>query len=222
MRRLAPVALSRVVVSALEAVGVGGQPAHGLGVDRRCGFEPVRQIAIYEDRSAPRIRRAEFAARRLTLEQGAVPSLDTVAKAAGVSKGGLIHHFPSRASLVSGLARVALDDVNADMTAAATAGNAARAWLDLSVLGTADRALLRSLASELRPTDASSRELLADATSAIARWEEMIAAEVGSAVQARAIRLVGDALVANALFDIDAATADVDDLYAFLTRKTTP
>lgn len=43
------------------------------------------------------------AAARLVAERGATISLDAVARAAGVSKGGLLHHFRSREALLAGL-----------------------------------------------------------------------------------------------------------------------
>ncbi|MET8760090.1 TetR/AcrR family transcriptional regulator [Lentzea sp. NPDC004782] len=57
-----------------------------------------------EQRNAPRTRREviEAAARALTAHGPGV-SLDTVAKEAGVSKGGLLHHFRSKQALLVGL-----------------------------------------------------------------------------------------------------------------------
>lgn len=155
-------------------------------------------------------------ARRLTLENGAVPSLNALAEAAGVSKGGLTHHFPSRAALVAGLAREALDEVDAAMVEASAAGRAARAWIELSLPSSDERAVLQALALSFRATDPAAQSLLADAAAAIDRWENMIAAEVGSVTQARVIRLVGDALVANALVGLDSSDTDVPALLRFL------
>ncbi|MBB6096741.1 AcrR family transcriptional regulator [Deinobacterium chartae] len=44
------------------------------------------------------------AAAQILLEHGSALSLEAVAKAAGVSKGGLLHHFPSREALLTELA----------------------------------------------------------------------------------------------------------------------
>lgn len=161
------------------------------------------------------------AARKLTLDGGTVPSLNAVAEAAGVSKGGLMHHFPTRSALVVGLARQALDEVDAAMSAAAAAGTAARAWLELSLPEGDERALMQALASSFRPADDEFGPLLNDSTSAIARWESLIAAEVGDAAQAHAIRLVGDALVANSLVGFDAPEENIDELLSFLTASRT-
>ncbi|WP_322410868.1 helix-turn-helix domain-containing protein [Microbacterium invictum] len=156
------------------------------------------------------------AARRLLLARGVMPSLNAVAEAAGVSKGGLIHHFPSRAALIAGLATVAIDDVDTAMSAAAASHSAAETWLRLSLPGVEERELLQGLAAAFRPSDPAMQGMLDDARAAIARWESLIAAEVGDPMRARVIRLVGDALVANAVAGLDAGTDHIDELAAFL------
>lgn len=54
----------------------------------------------------PELTRAALleAAKRVLQTQGAALSLDAVAREAGVSKGGLLHHYPSREALLSALA----------------------------------------------------------------------------------------------------------------------
>ncbi|MEV6719199.1 TetR/AcrR family transcriptional regulator [Lentzea sp. NPDC051208] len=57
-----------------------------------------------EQRNAPRTRREVLAAAaRALIEQGPNVSLDAVAKEAGVSKGGLLHHFRNKQALIVGL-----------------------------------------------------------------------------------------------------------------------
>ena len=51
-------------------------------------------------------------ARTLAVETGSIPSLDDVARHAGVSKGGLMHHFRSRAALVEGVAMQAIEEMD--------------------------------------------------------------------------------------------------------------
>ncbi len=137
--------------------------------------------------------------RRLTLEHGVVPSLNAVADAAGVSKGGLIHHFPTRAALVDGLAAQALSQIDVAMAAAAHAGTAAPAWLRLSVPAGDDLDLFRAMAIAHRTLGEPGAGIVAAATEAIVRWERLIAEEVGDPVLGRIIRLVGDGLAMNAL-----------------------
>lgn len=177
------------------------------------GYRPTtRSVSIISMRS-----QILHTARRLTLEGGAVPSLNAVVEAAGVSKGGLMHHFPTRSALVVGLARQALDEVDAAMAEAAAVGAAARTWLELSLPDDNDRALLQALASSFRPTDDEFGPLLRDSVIAIDRWEALIASEVGDEIQAHAIRLVGDALVANSLVGLNRVQENVDALLRFLT-----
>ncbi|CAI9390103.1 TetR/AcrR family transcriptional regulator [Microbacterium sp. T2.11-28] len=156
------------------------------------------------------------AARRLVLSRGVVPSLNAVAESAGVSKGGLIHHFPSRAALLAALAHEVIGDVDAAMDAAARTNSAAETWLRLSLPGVEERELLRALAAAFRPADPAMQGMLDEARVAIQRWEALIEAEVGDPVRARVIRLVGDALVANAVAGVESAPDLVDELAAFL------
>lgn len=65
-------------------------------------------------RNAERTRRALLdAARRAIRERGTNVALGTVADMAGVTKGGLLHHFPSRDALFVAVARDALDEFRA-------------------------------------------------------------------------------------------------------------
>ena len=137
-------------------------------------------------------------ARRLTLERGVIPSLNVVAEAAGVSKGGLIHHFPTRAALVDGLARQALDEIDMALTAAAETGAVVSAWLRLSVPAHDEVQLYRAMAVAHRALEAQSAATIAVATEALERWERLIADEVGDPIRAHVIRLVGDGLAMNA------------------------
>ena len=57
------------------------------------------------------------AAERVVAESGATHlTLDAVAKSAGVSKGGLLYHFPSKEALLEGMLTRHFEDVNAEVT----------------------------------------------------------------------------------------------------------
>jgi AcrR family transcriptional regulator len=159
-------------------------------------------------------------ARRLAVETGALPSLNAVAAAAGVSKGGLIHHFPSRDALLEALARETLADVDREMTAAAAEGRAAATWLRVSIPSESERTLFRVLITASSALDGSLSGVIRDAEAATARWEELMAAEVGGPVRARLVRLVGDGLAANALLSDVADLSDegIDELLAAIVR----
>lgn len=61
-------------------------------------------------RNAEQTRRELLAAAtRVLIERGPTASLDAIAKVAGVSKGGLLHHFPTRDDLFLALVRSQLE-----------------------------------------------------------------------------------------------------------------
>lgn len=77
------------------------------------------------------------AAERVLLERAAASfTLDAVAAAAGVSKGGLMYHFPTKDALLEALVARAVDRVDRALAAAAASGEPGaftRAFLDVSV-----------------------------------------------------------------------------------------
>ena len=84
----------------------------------------------------PELTRAALlgAARRVLQTQGAALSLDAVAREAGVSKGGLLHHYPSREALLSALAHALIEGFRERVEAAharevAGRGAGPGAWL---------------------------------------------------------------------------------------------
>jgi len=85
---------------------------------------------------APELTRAALldAARRVLRTQGATLSLDAVAREAGVSKGGLLHHYPSKEQLLTALAYGLIEEFHTALQAAYSAeialhGDAPGAWL---------------------------------------------------------------------------------------------
>jgi AcrR family transcriptional regulator len=67
-------------------------------------------------RDAKRTRRALLdAAARALQDHGPAITLDVVAREAGVSKGGLLHHFPSKDALLVGLADEWMERFDADV-----------------------------------------------------------------------------------------------------------
>jgi AcrR family transcriptional regulator len=148
-------------------------------------------------------------ARDLTVSGGSVPSLNVLAAAAGVSKGGLVHHFPSRAALVDGLARAAMAEVDDLRATAAATGTAAATWLRLAAPGPTEAQLFRALAAAYQSIEDDRTGTLSAAAEAAVRWEAIIAAEVGDELTARAIRLLGDGITVNALVGTPVPADDV-------------
>lgn len=76
------------------------------------------------------------------LRRGGVVTIDSVASAAGMSKAGVVHHFPSKEALMVGVVDRVLDLWEAQLTAAVTADadpvERLRAYVDLGVLADFD------------------------------------------------------------------------------------
>jgi AcrR family transcriptional regulator len=161
-------------------------------------------------------------ARRLTITEGSVPSLNALAAAAGVSKGGLVHHFPTRAALVDGLARAAIAEVDRLMLAAAEAGTASVTWLRLASPEPTEADLFRALAAAYQSIEDDGTGTLTAAAEAAGRWEALIAEEVGDALTARLIRLLGDGITFNTLIGLPVAVEDAAELVDRVTHLAQP
>lgn len=137
-------------------------------------------------------------ARQLAIGSGTVPSMDAIAAAAGVSKGGFTHHFKSRAALLEGLAAHAIASTDEALGVAVGRGDVVETWLRLSMAGD-DAALYRAILMSFADVGESAGVLLSQSAEASERWERLLAAELGDPVAASVIRLVGDGLVMSAL-----------------------
>ena len=132
-------------------------------------------------------------------------TLEAVAAEAGVSKGGLLYHFPSKSEMYLGLLAHVRDTVTAEMADAVQRSGAARGFLEYSEPTEDDEAgFFTSLIAAVRTGqnadreehDASAAALLADIFRA---WEEPMRAAVEDPVLAENIRLVGFGLYFAAL-----------------------
>lgn len=122
------------------------------------------------------------------------PTFDAVAARAGVSKGGLLHHFPDRAALVEGLLRRVVAETDRRMVDAAERGDAAATWLRLSVVEGPDHRAARALLSLVRLGASGRIEMPEDVAAAIGRWQQVIESELADPARALVIRLIGDGL----------------------------
>ncbi len=132
-------------------------------------------------------------------------TLEAVAAEAGVSKGGLLYHFPSKSEMYLGLLADVRDSVTSEMDDAVRRSGAARGFLEYSEPTEDDEAgFFTSLIAAVRTgqesdsqeNDARAAALLADIFRA---WEEPMRAAVDDPVQAENIRLVGFGLYFAAL-----------------------
>lgn len=155
----------------------------------------------------------------LTLETGRMPSILEIASRLGLTKQGVLHYFPNRAALDGAVVTRAVARVDAAMTAAvATGGSPVATYLRFSTPDDADRAAAMVLAAASRQDDSG---LPPELERAAARWEALIADEVGDPVQAEVVRLVGDGLFAEALLTGTAPAAErVERLIAHLAAPS--
>jgi AcrR family transcriptional regulator len=130
---------------------------------------------------------------------GAV-TLESVAALAGVSKGGLLYHFPSKSALYIGLLTSIRNRIVLDMTAATLEFGAARAYLQYAIpQDEAEGGFFTSLIAAVRTgpdTDAQAADLLADIFRA---WEAPMRAAVRDPVNVEMLRLVGNGVYLSAI-----------------------
>ena len=141
----------------------------------------------------------------IVVEQGeSAATMEAVAAAAGVSKGGLLYHFGSREALVDGLVERLLEDGEADAaTMRADPTHAVEHYLASSAQSPRELNALYVAASRITQTGSeSTRQALAH----IERlWLRCLIDAVGDEGLARLIALVGDGLYLHAIRGEDAA-----------------
>lgn len=148
---------------------------------------------------------------------GVAATLDAVAAAAQVSKGGLLYHFPSKDALVDGLAERLRAQVAEDVTAllAAPEGPVAY-WLSSSASGS-PAALTRTSQAVLRLAGAgqpTARVVLDEADRA---WAAALGERITDPVLARLVVLVGNGLFFETLTGLP-PRSDLPPLQALLER----
>jgi AcrR family transcriptional regulator len=127
----------------------------------------------------------------LLIEEGErAATLDAVAKRAGVSKGGLLYHFPNKEAMIS----VLLERMDRLMAAAP---EGAAAYFIKSSLW-ADTPLDRVFVAATRLAEVAHQETLRRFAAVQASWLELLASEVGPAM-AKAVLYMGDGMYFNAM-----------------------
>ncbi|EHK83334.1 TetR/AcrR family transcriptional regulator [Rhodococcus pyridinivorans] len=161
----------------------------------------------------------------ILLEQGErAATLESVAAAANVSKGGLLYHFPSKDALVAALAEhletLAADD--AELMRAAPEGPATY-YIRTSVF--ADTPLDRAIVALTRLSQTANPR----AQQALRRihqgWFEALSDEVTDPAAARAVMLIGDGLYYGAAMSGETSTTppgDVDELLKVVRKLIGP
>ncbi|QNE13630.1 TetR/AcrR family transcriptional regulator [Pseudarthrobacter sp. NBSH8] len=149
-------------------------------------------------------------------------TLDAVAKRAGVSKGGLLYHFPNKEALIAAVLermdRLAVEDLT--LMAAATEG--AAAYFIRSSLWS-DSPMDRSFVAVTRLAEVAHEEARRRFAAIQQQWLDLIAADVGPAM-AKAVLYMGDGLYFNAMWESGtggggrARHGDIEELLAAVER----
>ncbi|MBF6354971.1 TetR/AcrR family transcriptional regulator [Nocardia higoensis] len=138
-------------------------------------------------------------------------TLENVAAAAGVSKGGLLYHFKSKEALLTGLVGRLGARVEQQLAETRAKGGGVAEWYlqtpdPQDTSEAVELELYRSMLATMRTVDATSgsggesiQRALADL---MASWSDGLEAEVGDQVRADLIRLVGDGVYLRALLGI--------------------
>lgn len=141
------------------------------------------------------------ALQQLLVEQGPTAvTLEAVADAAGVSKGGLLYHFPSKTALYAGLVDRLRAQTEDDVAAAATAPEGAvRHFLETSTPSNEEAEHYWAVIAALRGRDVGTDETIAALGQLFDRWRDLLREHVDDPVLAEIVRLAGDGIYLGVL-----------------------
>jgi AcrR family transcriptional regulator len=149
------------------------------------------------------------AAEDLVIRDGVAKlTLDAAAHEAGVSKGGVLYHFPSRAALVSAMVERFVVGFDADLerngALSGRPGDFARAYLKSTLAPSEDPAdgRERSLGAALLAGVASDPELLQPLRDRFQAWQKAVESDGISPEVATIVRLAADGLWTSELFGL--------------------
>lgn len=168
------------------------------------------------------------AANQIVINQGVDSlTLEATARAAGISKGGLLYHFPSKQALIEGMIRWYLQRFEADLSSSAQAlgatqpGRLTRAYLETTF---ADNARIPRLNAGLLAAIATDPALLTPVQERFSEWVKMLDQDNLDPVTTTIIRLVADGLWLVELFGLappdDAMKARVQEALVSLAQTT--
>ena len=127
-------------------------------------------------------------------------TLEAVARGAGVSKGGLLYHFPSKDALLDGLLGHARALHDADVASArASAEGVARYYLRTSVDEAASGSELHRVMVALYKLSTTEPRAAAVTRACMATWQEALTEELGDALTAQLVAVVGDGIYLRAV-----------------------
>ncbi|MFF0817075.1 TetR/AcrR family transcriptional regulator [Rhodococcus sp. NPDC003318] len=128
-------------------------------------------------------------------------TLEAVAAEAGVSKGGLLYHFPSKEALLAGMVRRLGERSDQQL---ADSGRSVAEWYlqTVDADATNELALFQSMIAALRSVDSRTGEVQRAVVEVMRSWDDGLKAEIADPVQAEIVRLVGDGIYLAALMGL--------------------
>lgn len=148
----------------------------------------------------------------MLLEQGlSKVTLEAVADAAGVSKGGLLYHFNTKDAMIAAMVRRMGEHAEQQRAEAAKGGTSVAQWYlqPPASIPANEVALYRSTLAALRSIDGNPGEVQAAVTEVMRLWDEGIRNEIPDPVHAEIVRLVGDGIYLGALLDLPATDPEL-------------
>lgn len=147
-------------------------------------------------------------------------TLEAVATAAGISKGGLLYHFGSKAELAAGLAQLLRELTAVDVTNMEADPEGATAYiLRTSAEFNTDFELV--YIANVTLAQAGYADSAAALGEADAAWVALVTREVGDPAVARAIVLLSDGIYAHAAIRRGPTGHDVDELRGLIAELLT-
>jgi AcrR family transcriptional regulator len=149
-------------------------------------------------------------------------TLDAVAKRAGVSKGGLLYHFPNKETLIGAVLERLDGLAREDLALMAAAPEGAAVYFIRSSLWS-DTPMDRAFVAATRLAEVAHEEARRRFANIQQQWLDLLAADVGPEM-AKAVRYMGDGLYFNAMWEGGPAgatverRADVESLVAAVER----
>lgn len=138
-------------------------------------------------------------------------TLEAVAAEAGVSKGGLLYHFPSKEALLAGMVRRLGERSDRHLADAVARGRTvSEIYLQYPPLESADEmALFRSMLAAMRSADGQHDDVQQAIADVMRSWDDGLLAEIDDPVQAEIVRLVGDGIYLAALLGLPDTDPDL-------------
>lgn len=139
-------------------------------------------------------------------------TLEAVAAEAGISKGGLLYHFPGKEPLLVGAVERLGERVEEQLESAQAAGTSIAEWYltPASEDPDSDVHVARSIIAALRSADGQYERVQTELNRIMRAYDERLVAELGDPVLAEIVRLAGDGIYLGQIVGLDAPDPDLN------------